>query len=272
MKCKCKRNVVINNHCRDCFINYFESEFKKGAGNLCGKSICVAVSGGKDSLTTLYLIKKFYPKNKVLALLINEGIKGYREHTIKSLKKYVKEWGVPYKIVNFKKELDNIKGARPCSVCGVLRRYYLNKHARNYDVLVTGHNLDDEAQATLMNVFMRYASRFKRMTNPLVNHYLFVKRVKPLRSLSEREVMAYFMLKGFETPMNECPYARISFRDIVRTALNEFELKHPNSKLNIIKTYDSLNIISKNISLGSCNDCGEPSSNEVCEACQILNY
>jgi len=271
MKCEsCGKPAVVNKYCKTCFIKYFEKEFKKGLSNLKGKSLCVAVSGGKDSLTTLYLTKKFYPKNKILALLIDEGIKGYRPHTIKSLKKYAKEWDIPYKIVKFEKPLDDIKGSRACSVCGVLRRYYLNKHARGFDVLITGHNLDDEAQATLMNVFMRYASRFKRMTMPLVTHKLFIKRIKPLRHLSEREVMAYFILKGFDTPMDECPYARSSFRDVVRTALNEFECKHPGSKLNIIKAYDSLNISNSTGHLSSCIYCNEPSSNEVCQACKIL--
>lgn len=239
-------------------------------GDLRGKSLCVAVSGGKDSLTTLYLTRKFYPHNKILALLIDEGIAGYRPHTIESLRKYSKEWGVPYKIVNFKKELDVIHGERPCSVCGVLRRYYLNKYARGYDVLITGHNMDDEAQATLMNVFMRDAPRLKRMTLECVTHDLFVKRLKPMRFIKEREVAAYFLLRGFYTPRDECPYARISFRDIVRKYLNEFEYMHASSKMNILKTYDSLVFNNNKISLGSCSECGEPCGGGVCEACKIL--
>ncbi len=271
MKCKnCSRQVLINDYCKDCFIKYFEKEFRKGLGNLKGKSLCIAVSGGKDSLTTLYLTKKFYPENKILALLIDEGIHGYRHGTIKSLRKYAVEWGIPYKILKFKKPLDSMNPKRPCSVCGVLRRYYLNKHARVFNVLILGHNLDDEAQSTLMNVFMRYASRFNRMTVKQVTHELFVKRVKPMRYLSEREVMAYFLLKGFNTSMRECPYARSSFRDVVRKSLNDFEYKHSGTKLSIIKTYDSLGIINNPVNLGSCNACGEPSSNEVCKACMIL--
>ena len=270
MKCKCGKQVLINDCCSDCFIKYFEKEFKKGLGDLKGKSLCIAVSGGKDSLTTLYLTKKFHPNNEILALLVDEGINSYRHKTIKSLKKYAREWGVPYRIVKFEKPLDAIHGKRPCSVCGVLRRYYLNKHARGFDVLITGHNLDDEAQATLMNVFMRYASRFKRMTVKQVSHELFIKRVKPLRFLSEKEVMAYFILKGFSTSMDECPYHESSFRSDVRSALNDFEFKHKGTKLNIIKSYDSLSINSNPVNIGSCALCGEPSSSEVCMACMIL--
>src|SRR3989344_3142140 len=73
-------------------------------------------------------------------------------------------------IVSFNKEfgftLDKIvKGRRPCSVCGVLRRSLLNTKARELGAtkLVTGHNLDDEAQTIIMNQFRRNIDASSRL-------------------------------------------------------------------------------------------------------------
>ncbi len=51
--------------------------------------IVVAVSGGKDSITVLYLVRQYLARKNlqknITALVIDEGIADYREHTIKFL-------------------------------------------------------------------------------------------------------------------------------------------------------------------------------------------
>ena len=101
--------------------------------------ICVALSGGKDSSLTLYLLHKFFgerPDIEISALTVDEGISGYRQESIKIAKSLCKKLGVELHIVSFKgefgKSLDEIvknKKARVCTYCGVLRRYLLNKSA-----------------------------------------------------------------------------------------------------------------------------------------------
>ena len=70
MKCdECGSKAVQSNRCKDHFVAYFEKkaldcidDFK-----LIEKKdkVCVAVSGGKDSLTVLHILKKWFVKNKV---------------------------------------------------------------------------------------------------------------------------------------------------------------------------------------------------------------
>jgi len=102
MACKrCKEKPVItlpNNNislCKSCFIKYFESKVRKTIRqyNLFekGETIAVGVSGGKDSLTTLHVLNKIISKQrttKLLGILIDEGIEGYRDESIVTAKKY----------------------------------------------------------------------------------------------------------------------------------------------------------------------------------------
>ena len=180
MQCnKCQNHAVITlqhgNLCKNHFIDYFEDKVFKTINKyqLIGRDekLCVAVSGGKDSLTVLYLTKKYLEKNNIptsnlVALAVDEGIDQYREKTLIDLKKFCAEHQVPLTVVSFEQELGKTldqaypiinKDAqkKPCNVCGVWRRYLLNKHAKKLgaDKVITGHNLDDEAQAIIMNIF-----------------------------------------------------------------------------------------------------------------------
>ena len=70
--------------CKEHFLHFFEKRVKKTcrANKLVspGEKILVAYSGGKDSAVTLYLINKIFGgRNEIQALLIDEGIEGYRD-------------------------------------------------------------------------------------------------------------------------------------------------------------------------------------------------
>jgi len=113
---------------------------------------------------------------------------------LKNLKKFCKKEKIVLKVVsvkkNFKTNIDESAqkireiGRKPCMVCGIWRRYLLNKHARinGAKKLVTGHNLDDEAQAILMNQFKANIS-FSQLLGSfcerkLINSSFFSKRSK----------------------------------------------------------------------------------------------
>jgi len=223
------------------FIEWFENRVKSVIDeyNLIndGEKIVVAVSGGKDSLTILYLLNKF--GYDVDALVIDEGIKDYREHTISDLKKFVEEYKINLKIVRAKDEtgynLDEITkklNLIPCTPCGIIRRHLLNKYALGYDKIATGHNLDDEVQSFVMNLFKNNWSLIARQGPITGTQRLegFTQRIKPLIKVNEKEVRIYAFLKGFQLHFSECPYAHQSFRNYVRDWLNELEIKNPGTK------------------------------------------
>lgn len=285
----CKSNSVYieNNkkYCEKHFIVNFENKVKSiiKTHNLFNKDdkIVVACSGGKDSTATLYILRKLY-KN-VEAIAIDEGIKGYREKTLVDLKKYCTDNSVKLHVYSFKKEfgfnLDKIMNQkRICMHCGVLRRYLLNKKSRGFDKLATGHNLDDEAQSILMNIYKTNMVSLVRMgpVSGVVKDSKFVPRVKPLYLCSEKETFVYAHLKQFGVRYTECPYASTSFRAVVRNNLNMYEQKKPGSKRqlveNFLKLFPKIKLqYSRDAgSIGYCRECGEPSTTKVCSACSIV--
>ena len=137
---------------------------KSGAISSGGGHILVALSGGKDSVATLHVLKKVLGDRHDLtlsAVTVDEGIAGYREHTIKIAREAASGMGVQHRIVSFRDAfgvtLDEIAAEgfaqSPCTFCGVLRKALINNVASDMgaDQVATGHNLDDESQTVLMN-------------------------------------------------------------------------------------------------------------------------
>ncbi len=291
----CKTRPVFNlssgeQLCKKCFIKYFEKKVRKTLRvyKLIDKKdeIAVAISGGKDSLTVMDILYNIYKDNKkimIKALMIDEGIKGYRDECIAPTKKFCKERNIPLEIVSYKQEfgftLDQVvKGRKPCSVCGVLRRNLLNIYARKLGVkkLATGHNLDDEAQTIIMNQFRKNIEASARLgpMNGIEDHESFVRRIKPLYFMSEKEIMTYAFIKGLTRDFNECPYNGESYRNQVREMLNNFEELYPGTKHSIVNSFmEILPVLQKKEKKGkikSCIQCKEPSSQDLCQKCVVL--
>ncbi len=284
MKCtRCDNRAVFLNPtlCRKHFIEYFEEKVKRTVSEfgLINKKdrVVVACSGGKDSTTVLYLLNRFHYNAEALA--IDEGIAGYREHTLKDLKSFCKKNNTKLNIFSFKEEfgktLDEMlkQGMRPCTICGTLRRYLLNKHSKKYDKIATGHNLDDESQAVLMNLTKSTVDLLSHSTPITPKIRGFVQRIKPLYFCSEKEVAAYSLLKEFVVGFVECPYVEEAYRNKVRRILNMYEEKYKGTKLNILKKHlqvmDGINNKTKK-RFRQCSSCGEPSKNETCTACKTM--
>ena len=297
MPCKnCKLNPVITltnsniSLCKSCFFKYFERKVLKTVFkyNLIEKKdkIALASSGGKDSMSLLYILNKLGRKRdfNIIAVAIDEGIKGYRD--LRDLKRYCKENNIPLKIHSFKDEfgidLDHaakkITSLNPCSICGVLRRRLLNKAAINLKAnkLATGHNMDDESQSIMMNYVMGNLERSARLgpITGIVKDKRFVPRIKPFYFLAEKETATYAYIKKFPVKFNECPYSNESFRGEIRDMINTIEKNHPGTKHAITNSFlhllPSLKEMYKNSKIKTCSKCLEPSNGDVCNTCLLL--
>ena len=285
-KClNCEKEVVfvLPSLCRNHFSEYVEekvfSTIYKYHLLEAGEKIVVAASGGKDSLTLLHILSKKY---LLECLSVDEGIENYREKTISVLRKFCGERNIPLTVVSYKEEfggnLDKFlsgKGA-PCSTCGTFRRYLLNKYAKEYDKICTGHNMDDEAQAVIMNLIRPNIEAMAK-TGPvsgISKNKSFVQRVKPLYFLREKEIVTYAFLNGIPLDFDECPHAGESYRAKVRDLLNDYEARNPGTKQGIVDFFISiLPKIKSSVRINgvnSCICCNEPSKEEVCNTCKIL--
>ena len=273
------------------FIEYFERKVRQTIRkyNLFKRKdrIAVAVSGGKDSTVCLYVLKKL--GYSIEAINADSGIKDYSEINIQNLKGFCSQQSIPIHILSFKEEFGRTlkqihsilkkKGItyHYCMLCGILKRYCINKFAREhkYDYIATGHNLDDEAQAFVMNLF-RNDFRLAARQGPIPgtnNTGRFIQRVKPLYFMAEKEIRRHSKLHKFPVNYNNCPLSIGAFRKDFREMLDKFEKKYPSIKYNIIRFQETmvsrLKPTSK-IRINECELCGEPASNKVCKTCKIF--
>jgi uncharacterized protein (TIGR00269 family) len=254
--------------------------------------IAVAVSGGKDSISLLHVlakIEKQFPKATLLAITVDEGIKGYRDEALRIAAENCESVGVEHRVVSFKelfgytfddmvKRLAKKKGKQtPCAYCGVLRRKALNVAAREAKVskLATAHTLDDESQTILLNIFhgdvLRIAKE-KPFTDEV--HPKLVPRIKPFCEIPEKETALYAYVKGIRFQSTPCPYASDALRNDARMILDGLEEKHPGMKFTVFKSIErirpALESLATGEGLGECVECGEPTTDKVCRTCQML--
>lgn len=249
--------------------------------------IAVALSGGKDSLTLLTILKKIESKfpSKLLALSIDEGIKGYRDEALKIAKEHCRRLDIPLKILSFKElygvNMDEIVELNPkvfpCSYCGVLRRKAIDKGARELGVnkVATAHNLDDETQTFLLNILHGDIERIARSGPKLVDPKgRFVPKVKPLYEIPEKEVTIYAYISGIKFQTFPCPYAGSALRNDVRELLNRMEERHPGIKYTVLgsieKVREALTRRVTDVKLRECKVCGELTTSEICKACSLI--
>ena len=296
MKCqRCAKTAVIyqkysNAHlCKIHFTGDVERKIKRDIRKFKmvgrGERIAVALSGGKDSVTLLYVLHKIFrdrPDIELSAITIDEGIHGYREHTLIHAVELAGRLGISHTIRSFDEEfgttLDELtkkKEHAACTLCGVLRKNLLNKAARELCAtrLATGHNLDDEAQTILMNYLRGDVDRMTRMLQDTIQQGM-VPRIKPLRSIPEKEVALYAFLNNLPVSTDECPYAGEALRNEIREMVNNYEVKHPGTKYSLLGGFEAIAraLRPQDTQIFQCEKCGEPGSEPVCKTCRLLGY
>jgi uncharacterized protein (TIGR00269 family) len=102
---------------------------------------------------------------------------------------------------------------------------------RGYDVLATGHNLDDEAAVLMQNTLHWQVGYLARQSPVLAAEGGFAKKVKPFCRFYERETAAYALVRGIDYIYDECPHAVGNLTNFYKTLLNQLENESPGAKL-----------------------------------------
>ncbi len=250
-------------------------------------TVAVALSGGKDSALALHVVKEYtepLPDVRIVALTVDEGIPGFRDECVEKAHRLAEELDVEHEVITFREEygfdledvLDDVD-VPACTLCGVLRRRLLNSRARELgaDVLVTGHNLDDEAQAVLMNVVKADVHQLSKLhPEVLPEDTAVVPRAKPLRRVPEREVLWTVRELNLPHHPDPCPHAHTSVRSLYREILDRLEERIPDAKFGLLRFLDKTGpTLARGFpreTLGRCEKCGEPASGNLCKACELL--
>lgn len=169
--------------------------------------------------------------------------------------------------------------SKPCSVCGLTKRYVMNRIAadKGYNVLATGHNLDDEAAVLMQNTLRWQTGYLARQSAVLLStNPHFAKKVKPFCRFYERETATYSLVRSIDYVYDECPHAVGNLTNFYKTLLNQLEAQSPGAKLSFYLeflrargegAFDQFNRIDE---LHECETCGQPTSSPgSCAFCRM---
>jgi len=276
----------------------------------------IGLSGGKDSVVLTQILQETFaedPRIELVALSIHEGIEGYRDRSLAACETLTDTLDMRHETVSYAEELgvemddvvaDDPENMAACAYCGVFRRDLLETHAERLDadLMLTGHNLDDEAETALMNVLegdtQQMARHFDASIGPLddggdeagppaadrpatertrhrQDHH--VPRAKPLRDVPEKEVALYAQLRDLPMHHAECPHADESFRGEIQDLLLKLEENHPGTRHSIMAGYEELAAMAAgvygddDVEVDACERCGAPTARGVCRKCGLLD-
>ncbi len=278
--------------CPKCFQHAIEERVRRTATKYemlaYNDHIAVAVSGGKDSLTLLNILVKLekrFPRSRITAVSVDEGIEGYRDEALELARKACEVVGIEQVVVSYRElfgtTTDEIAAMRlgqtPCSHCGVFRRKAINRAAAMIGAtkIATAHNLDDEVQTVLLNMLHGDSFRIVR-SGPILRdpRGTFLTRIKPLYDIPEKEIVLYAYLTGMDFQSVACPHGNEALRNDIRNFLNQMEQKHPGVKFTLHRTAERLRELSAEATqiseLNECEKCGDPTPHQFCEGCLML--
>jgi len=253
--------------------------------------VLVAVSGGKDSLALWDILHEL--GYDVDGLVIGLGIGEYSSTSTQHARDFAASRGLDlieydlasqhgFTVPDAAKSTNRV----PCSACGMSKRHIFDSVAVEgaYDVVVTGHNLDDEAAVLFGNVARWQAEYLARQHPVLPERDGFPRKCKPLIRLGEREMAAYCVLQNIEYIVEECPMAagnkHLEYKDL----LNQMEVDSPGAKHAFyfgfldraselfaanFESAEHTNSHGSQETPSPCVQCGRPSSNDVCAFCKL---
>ncbi len=279
--------------CKKCFVTSIESKTSKTISKFSmikhDDKVAVGVSGGKDSLALLFILKKIFDKKKkydLVAITIDEGIHGYRDESLDIVRKFCSQIKVENKIFSYKDffdlTMDQAILTRPsekissCSICGTFRRRALDLAAQDVgaNVLATAHNLDDHLQSFMINLFSGDIERISWIhPTPIQYENNSLKKIKPFIELYEQEIVFYALQQDIPFQTETCPYSNESIRSEIREFLNKLEQTSSGIKYNLyassIKVATRLKS-TKHLSKSKCIICNHDSSGQICSVCNSL--
>ena len=274
-----------------CSLCFSDSIVKKAAKTISkynmiqdGDVVGVAVSGGKDSLSLLHVLKKMSESHnfKLIAITVDEGIPGYRDEALEIVRNFCNIHGVEHRSYAYKElfdltleeslDLRENEKTTSCSICGILRRRAIDFGAKDLDVdvIATGHNLDDILQTFVINILSGDTNKIGWM-EPITSNK--IRKIKPFCEIYENEIVFYAFTNEVPFQSEQCPHMNEGIRTEIREFLNSLENHHSGIKNSMYGSVMRLVPIVKNANHKQrrvCQKCGNQCTGEVCSVCTML--
>jgi len=289
MKCRCGKEAIIYlrpyrlSLCNSCFVDFYERKVRRFIRKWRlvepGETVYVAVSGGKDSAACLAVLQQLSVELgvDVAAIHINLGITGYSEKVEDACRRLCRMLDIPLEVVNLVdaygvgvEELARSTRRSACSVCGVVKRYLMNRVPRELGAnrVATGHNLDDVVEFFFKNwTSGNYFWISKQKPLLPSTHPKVLPKIKPLFERSGLENEMYVKARGLPYEADECPHAVTSRWGEIAELVEE---RAPGFKLAFARGLEEIKIVAPEPQFTQCSVCGEPSSGDPCAFCRIL--
>jgi len=302
MKCrKCGRPAVFNMrqhklalceaHYPEWFVAQTERAIKKYRMFGPDEHVLVAVSGGKDSLALWDVLLKlgYRADGLYIDLGIDDGT-GYSAASREKVEQFAaRQSDAHFTVVDIRAEYGETlpevahrvrRGrGKPCSVCGLIKRHVMNRVTREggYDVLATGHNLDDEVAVLFGNVLHWQTGYIARQAPVLpASDDGLARKVKPFCRFYERETAAYAFITSIDYIYDECPHAAGATSLRHKGILNRMEEESPGTKLQFYLGFlrarkaGFFRELAEEVELHPCSNCGQPTSAPgLCAFCRL---
>lgn len=290
MKCSnCNEDAVIEvkwkdkNYCPNHFKRYFLAQLGKVIYKYeVEGEITVALSGGKDSSTCVEALTHF-DQLTVKPFHIDLGIGEYSQKSLDSAEELCNELGLGLSLIDLEEEygvtipeLNEKESGKACGICGMVKRYLMNKHAyeNNFDYVATGHNLSDEVSSTFNNLANVYLTPFRGL-KPLLRtkeEYKLVARAKPLYFLKDKECLVYAETNDIPFYHGECPLAKDSPTNELKEWLHKLDSAKPKILRNFAKSFIRIEerMEDKPDHIKNCKVCGYSTATEVCRFCRVV--
>lgn len=202
-----------------------------------GDRVLVGLSGGKDSLTLVHLLKHMQRhapfRFEFKAVTVNYGMPGERYD---GLRRHCEEHGIPHEIYEtniYEVAQDTIReNSSYCSYFSRMRRgaLYTKAEEGGYNKVALGHHLDDAAESFFMN--MLYNGTLRSMA-PIYRSSKGFHVIRPLLWVRERQTAAFAEENGIATIGDEaCPAMAMRVkmphaRESTKKMLEEWETRFP---------------------------------------------
>lgn len=204
--------------------------------------IAVGLSGGKDSMTLLYGLKRlqqFYPEHfDLIAIYVDLGIPASKDAILPEtvLNEYCRRLNVPFYTIHtdiYPITFEERKEKNPCSLCAKMRKGALNGKALelNCNKIAYAHHKDDFIETSLMSLlFEGHYYCFPPVTH-LDRTGLTV--IRPMLFIDEKEIAGFTKRNKIPVISNPCPADGITKRQEVKEFIQNSSIQFPDIRKNL---------------------------------------
>lgn len=199
------------------------------------QNLAIALSGGKDSLTLLFMLKAIsgrgFAKFKIHAIHVDGEFSCGSGVNIDYLRSLCEAMDVNFITRSSTQKLEHLE----CYSCSRERRSLIFEAAKQVGatVIAFGHHRDDHAETVMMNLLHKgvFAGNLPKIE---MIHY-GVTIIRPMIYIRESEIIGFAKAHGFIRILCKCPVGQNSMRKKVDDLLNVIEELYPNARENIAR-------------------------------------